>query len=96
MASEIALDQDYTYESSGIDEFFMRPQELIGSPNLFDNPVGGAGNISELNLDSVQVGGSLGSVYRIGERFLLDGITGTLDIQDAEGRVVVRLSSEEA
>lgn len=93
MANPIKEDSDYNYTSSGIDEFFTRQQDLGG---VLSESIPSQGGLSELNLDSLQVGGSLGSVFKIGERFSLDGVTGTMDIYDSDGRVVIRISSEES
>jgi len=88
-------DDTYTYLDAGFDRFFNRG--IIGgrSLSLLEGESGGGNSSSRaINYDAANVSGSLGDSILVG-RINLDGRVGNIDVADSEGRVTVRLSSED-
>jgi hypothetical protein len=82
LAKEVPLDADYTYESSGLDGFMTRQQDVVGL-----SEVTSSGDSGELNFDNLQTSGSLGSIVQIGSRLRLNGIDGRIEQLNEAGEI---------
>ena len=90
MANPQPLENDYTYESSGLDSFFTRQQDRA---SLLEES-SAAGSDSGLNFDNLQIDGAFGDTLRIG-RIFINGSDGNIIVNDGENdRVLIGFSPD--
>ena len=92
LAKEVTLDQDYTYESSGLDDFLVRQQD-------YASPLGSDMGSGELNFDNQQVGGAMADNLRVGGVLSvgdieIDGNSGKISMYK-NGREILSIDSEQ-
>ncbi len=85
MAKSVPLDDDYTYENSGLDGFMVRQQERV-SPLAVLERAGG-----ELNFDNQQIGGAMADNLNV------TGVmtVGNIKIDGEKGRISVLSNNKE-
>lgn len=87
MASQDKSSDDYTYRSSGLDDFFTRQTEIGRTPEPVQQM-----SSAELNFDDLQTGGSLGNTLQVGN-LRLNGIDKRLEILNGNGEIIGAVGS---